>query len=126
MTPESREIDLLVAEKVMDWKVYRSIADVPDWYDVGLENPPLYADGTACFTVPMFSFAPDAAMGIIEHFQKCGYHWRLSGGGQFGYMLELYRDGFSDDDHKTSAVDLRMPMAVCRAALAAMGHELGR
>jgi hypothetical protein len=116
-----RELDALVAEKVMGW---HSSEDGYFWLRVDggfggyvTEEPP-FSGGRA----PRFAPSTDitAAWQIVEHMHKRGFHIVLwfddFGTGQWGARFPRGLIGRDRSDHGHTA-----PLAICRAALAAIG-----
>jgi hypothetical protein len=114
-----RELDALIAEKVMGWTV-ELIVNSPcdafeEWRDAqGWRygpNPPLYStDIAAAWEIAeklQLAVIPDASGGW------CAGHALFRGPG-------WYEENVNDWEHADTA-----PLALCRAALAAVGAEAG-
>lgn len=120
--PAGREMDALIAEKVMGWAIHSR--NTAWWVKVADENE--VTTEVMAFTYGKDRFAPStniaAAWEVVEKItdQK---HWafklrRLPGKDYMACFIRLTKTGRDDFESKPSKA---APFAICRAALKAMG-----
>lgn len=118
----SREIDAIVAEKVMGW-----VSNYPG----GWPHPPMdtpnrkqYMDSEGCTVIPNYSSSIEAAWQIIEKLITQGHYVNIF---STEYSTPTRENGpgwgcqVSSDD---TSLDDTAPMAICLAALKTVGHRL--
>ena len=117
--PAGREMDALIAEKVMGWRVH--LRNTAWWVLAGLENE------SSCGPIKAMTCGSDrwspstdivAAWKVLMKLQAMGYKWTL-GSSRAKTIAILMRhdnkDGIISADTDTA------PLAICRAALKALG-----
>lgn len=109
-----REVDALVAEKVMEW---RACGDGPDF--VGMVGIPPYANHIYVDRVPNFCTNIIEAFGVVEHLVNKGAHVSMGSSSPSGkWWCEMFGEGFV----ATIPVLDTLPMAICFAALRTTGN----
>lgn len=138
-----RELDALVAEKVMGWQWWRMVAAPDKRFLQPPERLPVTsgpsamepADGTETVIgqayVAEFSTSIAAAWTVVEAFTSKGKHWLLGTADYDGqcYIANhdsecLMCEGWPDDADFISVAASTMPEAICLAALRAVGVEI--
>ena len=115
-----RELDILIAERIMDWVVARTDADMLDGWHLGeYQEHPSYSSGTFNFNLPWFSYDLDAAWRVVGRMQELGHYltlrtWVESDDAMAGF----YIPGQERDD--VAITDSTVSLAICRAALKAI------
>ena len=122
-TQTDREMDARVAVEVMGWRnVRRRIRLVPpgwrlwDWIIVG-------NDGTGTRSVPPFSANLAAAWKVVAEMERRGFFVALDNRGwreTDGYWCEFASADYEEGGRATAPT---APLAICRAALAALDAE---
>jgi hypothetical protein len=121
MKMTDRELDALVAEKVMGWIIGYPLADAPDGMP---PRPP--GDTRSHYDypvlVPAYSTDITAAWQVVEKMEDLGYHWRFANvipsSDPIVYTMKFMR---MDTDAKET--EFTAPLAICRAALKAVEVE---
>lgn len=139
----SREMDADIAVKVFGWSWIREDADQPQACpyitstepgSCGVFYPHMlkeYPDGD-CGTLPRYSTSPADAWGVVEKMRKMGWTACIADRGErfvsfepAGNKVSLTIAGdcqvWSGHEVIKSASDPTMPLAVCKAALCAVG-----
>ena len=131
-----RELDALVAEKVMGWKNCNPVATWDrweygdpgdDWTDV--ENEWCRGYGVSPYNkyfmipFPRYSVNIADAWAVVEKMQASGFHYLLFCSHESGLSAATFYLGPADgsDDVKSS---MYAPHAICLAALKAVGVDL--
>ncbi len=109
--PAGPELDRLIAERVMGWK-----------WDAG-QN--WYAGSSGVGTSPRTGFWPSSniahAWEVVKHLSKS---WDISISLDRGAGVQVVlHSGVDQKDPFPGCVDIPVPLAICRAALTAVGHE---
>lgn len=129
-----RELDAEVAVKVLNQVICWYPQDIPDGWqlDIG-QTLPGYRDGTFVYTLPYYSTSIAAAWLVVEHFTTesghgCLHHFEMiyfAGESQWCVEIGGRKCGKPSRPYKLPQ-DLwaeSLPLAICRAALAAVGAE---
>lgn len=111
MTDELRELDRMVAEKVMGWQLAEA------WTPGSQEPWWRKADG---WMVPLPPFTTDiaAAWQVVERMRELGWYYGVSGSISIG-EIAMFRV-LGDAALVRSGTASTAPEAICRAALAAL------
>lgn len=120
----NREIDALVAEKIMGWT--REPDKTTDW-----QETPWYEDciwTTPCGQLskiypPNYSTSIEAAWEVVEKLISDGYTWDLNSHVEWRVRVANYRDGQTRGVFETHEIGITLPRAICLAALKAVGEE---
>lgn len=112
----NRELDVVIAEKVMGWK-----QDKDTWWST--DQGVMYDD-----EMPPFSTDISAAWEVVRHLEN----------GRFPMRWEIKQDGYDDGSIEVRfwsgprmnyeihhAIEETAPLAICKAALKAVGAVLG-
>ena len=115
--PAGREMDALVAEKVMGWSRGTYHSDGVDY----LRDP----EGTSHLNVPQYSTDIAAAWQVVEKIRTKYPVIRISTGDLMGkywqcHMADAWREVSHEDDSDWFANAPTAPLAICRAALLAV------
>jgi hypothetical protein len=127
-----RELDALVAERVMRWKLHTqftpprwSVPGAPPQFNMPTECPPYSTDIAAAWEVV------EALEGktILELDEHGAFRSRENGGFQLQgpYIRSQWRAGWLERDHEyylAEEVAATAPLAICLAALKAVGVEV--
>lgn len=123
---ENREIDALVASKIMGWSL--SIASNSPWQMLPPEGSTGRKEGRV-YNVPRYSTDISAAWQVIQkmqsdgwHYEICDSHWEPSHYVKFGRgKYDPYDDMFREEHSATGPTPW---MAICLAALEAVGVDI--
>lgn len=120
MTP--REIDSLIATKVMGWKILTckgiKIIAPPDY-----DGPDMMINADIK-VIPSYSTDISAAWQVVEKMQEYGYILMLDATTTSEYYISFV--GLKDGSHISFFGNANTaPMAICRAALKCVGVEVG-
>lgn len=111
-----RELDALVAERVMGWT---RLPITPEWTHERWRNP---ADQNVWLTTPHYSESIAAAWQVVERLQQEGFDVAVTVGGDWPKWNHLWFcriGGIAEVEEAAPSVSL----AICRAALAAVGGQ---
>lgn len=112
------ELNALVAEKVMEWK------REGDWFEV----PYWISGGTFQAHADAFRFSTEIASAwqVVEKMREFGWFFYMDNGSQGDSFFVTFHEGkdFSDDGCSASAEAPTAPLAICLAALKALGVEV--
>lgn len=108
-----RELDATVAEKVMGLQVMIHNPGSGEWRT-------LYAGGDTPL-LPYYSSDPAAAWSVVERMRELGWYWEIVGRSNEPYIGAWFYGGPTNPSKGThDGYADTMPLAVCRAALAAL------
>lgn len=110
------ELDALVAEKVMGWRV----TPHPDLHGATYFEVP---DGTATVMPDMFSTDIAAAWTVVEKMRAdgWGFGFGTEEGGGWAAIFANGRDGMAFEEYEEGySFEAAAPLAICRAALKAV------
>lgn len=112
-----RELDALIAEKVMGWKVFRNGEHGPHRWEAETDRGTLRVIDSS-YSGDGFSPSTDiaAAWEVVEKVRKEA--------GDFQLALVDYGSAWAARFDKASAVERTAPHAICLAALKAVGVEV--
>jgi len=123
-----RELDALVAEKVMGWarhavefNNFQKVVVPPSWSNFGV-----YWLGRDIYEqVPAYSTEIEAAWQIVEQLQSHGLYIHIAALTVRGFATRVFADRAGDEpDKQIVYVDAdTASLAICKAALLAVEHE---
>mgnify|MGYP001571535769 CR=1 FL=1 len=119
--PAGRELDALVAEKVMGWKHYAPAAVQEVWYPPNLHP----SNNVLGHSIPHYSTDIAVAWQVVEHLKNKLHlqvilHW--AGDECPKWLCNLRADGYrSFQDQEWQVEADTAPLAICLAALKAVG-----
>ena len=114
--PDARELDRLVATKIMGWKIrwFQGFSDIPsEWlYEVEKSEKGL----------PEFSSKIESAWLVVKRMRELGYTVVIHD--QLDVWTVLFFGNVPQPMSPLNPETMTLPTAICLAALAALGVEL--
>lgn len=115
-----RELDVEVCQKVFDRYVDLDASTVPGHQLLPGQTFPAYRDGSFLLTVPRYSILIDAVWEIVQKMVDVrGYGFHLDRVGQ-KWEATFTKDGDRQYGESWKCQSSTAPLAICRAALAAV------